>query len=94
MCYQDTWNLGKVTNTEFREDDPELIQCLYIDGIAQRYGKLPSEILTNANTVDVHIFDVATSWQHHQQTKGEREEPSAEQLAEQFANWRSSHGQN
>ena len=43
--------------------------ALTVDAMAERYGKLPTEILRDASTVDLIIFDVALSYKNHQQRK-------------------------
>lgn len=37
--------------------------------MAERYNCLPTEILRNASTVDLIIFDTALSWRNYQHTK-------------------------
>ena len=34
-----------------------------LDSIAQRYGLLPSEVLTKATTLDLQVLDVALSYE-------------------------------
>lgn len=59
-----------------------------IDGLAKRYGKLPSEILINSNTLDLYVMDVAMtfeSYHHKKQMNNGKEDPehySEEQLLE------------
>lgn len=38
-----------------------------LDALASRYHKLPSEILRGSDTLDILVFDVAVSWQRHQE---------------------------
>jgi len=47
--------------------------ALAVDAMAERYGKLPTEVLRNASTVDLIIFDVALSYRNHQQRKARGE---------------------
>lgn len=42
---------------------------LVLDGMAKRYGCLPSQILSTADSFDYYIFDVALSWNNYQQKK-------------------------
>lgn len=44
-----------------------MLSILQIDGVAKRYGKLPSEVLKEADTFDLYIMDVALSFEkyHH-----------------------------
>ena len=46
---------------------------LTVDAMAERYGKLPSEVLQNASTVDLIVFDVALSYRNHKQKKSKGE---------------------
>ena len=43
--------------------------ALTVDAMAERYGKLPTEVLKDASTVDLIVFDVALSYRNHQQKK-------------------------
>lgn len=47
--------------------------AITVDAMAERYGKLPSEVLQNASTVDLIVFDVAVSYRNHKekQSKGQ-----------------------
>ena len=40
-----------------------------LDSMGKRYSKLPSEVLANANTFDLWVFDVAVTYRNHQQEK-------------------------
>jgi hypothetical protein len=42
-----------------------------LDNMAHRYGKLPSEILANASTIDLWVMDAAYSYRDYQQRKAE-----------------------
>lgn len=42
-----------------------------IDGMAERYGMLPSQVLANATTQDVYIYDVYNSYIDHVRKKQE-----------------------
>jgi hypothetical protein len=44
-----------------------MLSILQIDGIAKRYGVLPSEILKNADTFDLYVMDAAMTFEkfHH-----------------------------
>ena len=61
-----------------------------IDGLARRYGKLPSEILINSNTMDLYIMDVAMSFEkyHNDKIQSNGKEPlpnySTEELLDIF----------
>lgn len=41
------------------------------DAMAQRYGKLPSELLRHADSFDFMILDVATTYQAYKQSQAE-----------------------
>jgi hypothetical protein len=40
---------------------------LTIDNIAQRYGYLPSQVLSSADTFDLHVADISAKYQIRQQ---------------------------
>lgn len=40
-----------------------------IDAMAKRYGKLPSEILANASTLDLVVLDAAITFENYIQEK-------------------------
>jgi hypothetical protein len=42
-----------------------------LDNMAHRYGKLPSEILASASTLDIWVMDAAYSYRDYQQRKAE-----------------------
>lgn len=44
---------------------------MQIDGLAKRYGKLPSEILREANTFDLYIIDAALTFESYHQKKAQ-----------------------
>ncbi len=50
---------------------------MQIDGLAKRYGKLPSEILREANTFDLYIIDAAMTYEqyHHKKAMNKGQEP-------------------
>ena len=50
---------------------------MQIDGLAKRYGKLPSEILREANTFDLYIIDAAMTFEqyHHKKAMNKGQEP-------------------
>jgi hypothetical protein len=43
--------------------------------MAQKYGKLPSEVLRMADTFDLMVFDVSSTYQHHMQSKQNKSAP-------------------
>jgi hypothetical protein len=50
---------------------------MQIDGLAKRYGKLPSEIMKDANTFDLYIIDAAMTYEqyHHKKAMNKGQEP-------------------
>jgi hypothetical protein len=42
---------------------------MLIDTLGERYGKLPSEVIRQANTFDVFVADTAISYRNAQQEK-------------------------
>lgn len=42
---------------------------MLIDTLGERYGKLPSEVIRQANTFDVFVADTAISYRNKQQEK-------------------------
>jgi hypothetical protein len=54
-----------------------MLSIMQIDGLAKRYGKLPSEILREANTFDLYIIDAAMTYEqyHHNKAMNKGQEP-------------------
>lgn len=50
---------------------------LMVDGLAKRYGLLPSEVLERCNTLDLYVMDVAMSFEnyHHKKNMNGGKEP-------------------
>jgi hypothetical protein len=44
---------------------------MLIDTLAERYGKLPSQIIRDADTFDLFIMDAALSYRQYVQRKSE-----------------------
>lgn len=67
-----------------------MLSILQIDGIAKRYGKLPSEVLKHADTFDLYVMDIALTFEqyHHKKAMNKGQEPidnySNDQLLEMF----------
>jgi len=66
---------GKVTSHLVDEKSSETTYILLIDTMAQKYGKLPSEVLRMADTFDLMVFDVSSTYQHHMQSKQNKSAP-------------------
>ena len=43
-----------------------------LDSLASRYGMLPTQVLAQADTLDVMVMDVAMSYQQYQSQRQER----------------------
>ena len=54
-----------------------MLSIMQIDGLAKRYGKLPSEIMRDANTFDLYIIDAAMTYEqyHHKKAMNKGQEP-------------------
>lgn len=48
-----------------------MLSIMQIDGLAKRYGKLPSEVLRDANTFDLYIIDAALTFESYHQKKAQ-----------------------
>lgn len=58
-----------------------------LDTLGERYGILPSEVLSRASTLDLYIMDVAMSWHDHQHRKatGQPQDFTKEEMQEMLA---------
>lgn len=71
---------------------------MQIDGIAKRYGRLPSEVLRDANTFDLYILDAALTYEqyHHKKEMNKGQEPvenyKPDQLLEMFNKGKENNG--
>lgn len=45
---------------------------LTLDTIGERYGMLPSEVLSRGSTLDIYVMDVALSYHDYQRKKSEK----------------------
>ena len=54
------------------EDSVELNMVLVIDTLGKRYGMLPSEVMTKANTFDIFIMDAAITYENHLHKKSNK----------------------
>lgn len=67
-----------------------MVSIMQIDAIGKRYGLLPSEVLTRADTFDLFIIDAALTYEQylHKKTMNKGQEPvenyKTEQLLEIF----------
>lgn len=50
-----------------------------LDQLAQRYGRLPSEVLQTATTFDLEILDIARSYEKYQHNKANGIMPEVKQ---------------
>lgn len=58
-----------MTSEEIREGSPELSMIMLIDTLGERYGKLPSEVIRQANTFDIFVADTAIAYRNAQTEK-------------------------
>lgn len=67
-----------------------------IDAMAKRYGKLPSEILSNASTLDLVVLDAAVTYEHylHEKSKNSGSQLSPPNVSEDelMRVWERAHG--
>jgi hypothetical protein len=57
-----------------------------LDQMAERYGKLPSEVIQNASTVDLFVYDTGVSYRNllERRSRGEKDEIPQEVLLEKW----------
>ncbi len=79
MREQSRRTVGKVTGSSLNEGSAELHACLMLDSLGERYGMLPSQVLAQANTLDIWVFDVAISFREAQDAKAQGKAPKASQ---------------
>lgn len=53
-----------MTQDDVKEGSIELNMIMLIDTLGERYGILPSEVMSRANTFDVFIADTAISYRN------------------------------
>jgi hypothetical protein len=65
-----------------------MLSVMQIDAIGKRYGMLPSEVLSRANTFDLFIIDAALSYEqyHHKKSMNNGQEPVDVYTTEQLLN--------
>ena len=49
--------------------------------MAEKYGKLPTEILSQANTIDLFIFDTVEGYKHERERIANGEKPKVDMNA-------------
>lgn len=49
------------------------MMILTADALAERYGLLPSEVLSRASTLDLYVMDAAITYRDYQQKKANKE---------------------
>jgi hypothetical protein len=54
-----------------------MASILWIDSLGKRYGMLPSEVISRANTFDLYIMDAALTFEnyHHKKAMNNGREP-------------------
>lgn len=75
-----------MTNEEINEDGPDLKFIILLDQMAERYGSLPSKILTEASTIDLFVYDTAVSYKQmmERRANGERPEIKTDELMRKY----------
>ena len=58
-------------------ESEEVYLAMIVDKMAQRYSKLPSEILSTANTTDLKIMDIAESFIQYKRNLATTDQPPA-----------------
>lgn len=53
------------------------MSILQVDGIAKRYGMLPSKVISEADTFDLYIMDIALTFEqyHHKKAMNNGKDP-------------------
>lgn len=46
-----------------------MASIMQVDGIGKRYGMLPSQVISQADTFDLYIMDAAMSFEHYHNSK-------------------------
>jgi hypothetical protein len=75
-----------------------MLSIMQIDGIAKRYGKLPSEVLKDANTFYLYVLDASLTYEHyhHKKAMNKGQEPienySNDQLLNMFNKGKENNG--
>ncbi len=62
------------------EESVELNMVLVIDTLGKRYGMLPSEVMTKANTFDIFIMDAAITYENHVHQKSNSKNKHMQQI--------------
>jgi len=54
-----------------------MMSILQVDGIAKRYGMLPSKVISEADTFDLYIMDIALTFEqyHHKKAMNNGKDP-------------------
>ena len=65
-----------------------MTSILQIDGLGKRYGLLPSEVLTRADTFDLYILDAALTFEnyHHEKSMNKGREPVQDYTTDELLN--------
>ena len=69
MCTKGCRTTGKVTHSSFSEGSSELSAALMLDSLGERYGMLPSEVLSRGSALDLWVFDIAVSYRSYKQAE-------------------------
>lgn len=65
-----------------------MLSILQIDGLAKRYGMLPSKIISEADTFDLYIMDIALTFEqyHHKKAMNNGKDPLPEYTENELLN--------
>jgi hypothetical protein len=65
-----------------------MLSILQIDGLAKRYGMLPSKIISEADTFDLYIMDIALTFEqyHHKKAMNNGKDPLPEYTESELLN--------
>lgn len=63
-------------------ESEEVYLAMIVDKMAQRYSKLPSEILSTANTTDLRIMDIAESFINYKRNLAKADQQPTPQYTE------------
>jgi hypothetical protein len=63
-----------------------MLTIMQIDGLGKRYGLLPSEVLSKANTFDLYILDAALTFEqyHHKKAMNNGKDPLPEYTVDEL----------
>ena len=65
-----------------------MVSILQIDGLAKRYGMLPSKVISEADTFDLYIMDIALTFEqyHHKKAMNNGKDPLPDYTTDELLN--------